>query len=288
MAAFAVAQCVYAMARLGVTARVASTTRRPVVQWSVAKRAQALAAVSPFDSWPAETVGRLADSASIAQHPRGSQLKAFGQSIDHLFLLLEGSWEAGVTTPTGHRTVLRVDVPGRLYGLMSVVDGLPIPNDLVAMEALKVLLLPFQQVRAELERDPGLWKSIAEESVARSRAHTPMMYRLLFDSVRARAAGLLVGLADAVGRETGVGISLGISLPRERFAQLLGVSRQTATVIVGELVQNRIAEWRYGRVTLLDLPRLRAAAQLGLAASTTAPSGRKVTGTPRSSGSAVK
>jgi DNA-binding FadR family transcriptional regulator len=75
---------------------------------------------------------------------------------------------------------------------------------------------------------------------------------------------LLISLAATSGIRSAAGtVVIGLRLPQERLGEMLGVSRQTATGLVRELVDDGLVHWRYGRVTLLDLPRLQAIAAEG-------------------------
>jgi CRP/FNR family transcriptional regulator, cyclic AMP receptor protein len=82
----------------------------------------------------------------------------------------------------------------------------------------------------------------------------------VFDTLQARAAQLLLGVAETAGHRPTAAVEIGLRLPQEQLGKLLGVSRQTAAGLVRDLVRDGLVRWRYGRVTLLDLPRLRALA----------------------------
>ena len=58
-----------------------------------------------------------------------------------------------------------------------------------------------------------------------------------------------------------------LRLPQERLAELLGTSRQWATSLVRELSKAGLVEWRYGRVTVLDVQALRQLAGRGIEAT---------------------
>lgn len=78
-------------------------------------------------------------------------------------------------------------------------------------------------------------------------------------------AALLLGLAQPDDGPAGAGrADLSVRLSRERLAEMLGVSRQWATQLVNELTAAGLVSWRYSRVTLLDLERLRALASAGV------------------------
>jgi hypothetical protein len=48
--------------------------------------------------------------------------------------------------------------------------------------------------------------------------------------------------------------------PQDKLAEMPAISRQGAAQLIREMVDDGPLQWRYGRVTLLDLPRLRALA----------------------------
>jgi DNA-binding FadR family transcriptional regulator len=80
-----------------------------------------------------------------------------------------------------------------------------------------------------------------------------------------RAASLLLGMVDWHGKDAERGpVTIEHRLPQERLAELLGTSRQWATAVVRELAQAGLVEWRYGRVTVLDVQALRALAAQGI------------------------
>ena len=75
---------------------------------------------------------------------------------------------------------------------------------------------------------------------------------------------MLVALAESSNPPADSGpVTLSVPLPQERFGEMLGVSRQTATALVGDLVDAGLVRWRYGRVSVLDLGALREAARAG-------------------------
>jgi hypothetical protein len=87
---------------------------------------------------------------------------------------------------------------------------------------------------------------------------------LVLDSPQVRAASLLMGLLAQTGKD-GIGgaVTIDVRLSQERLADMLGVSRQWATAVVRELARAGIVEWRYGRVTVLDVQALRSLAAQG-------------------------
>lgn len=234
-----------------------------LARWSDAgQRARAIAALPPFKNWPEEALLRLAQSARITRHRRGERILSRGDRLDAVYLAVEGKVNVGLSAATGRNVVFTIHSPGEvIHGVAPLVDGLEMANDVEAEEPLVVLAIPFAAVRAELMRAPVLWESLAQELSTRARRFVDEVRIFVLEPLRPRMAGLLLALAASTEAQRRTGpVVIDLRLPQDRLGDMLGVSRQTATALVREMASDGLLHWRYGRVTLLDLARLRALA----------------------------
>ena len=91
---------------------------------------------------------------------------------------------------------------------------------------------------------------------------------LLFRSNRERLVHLLLELAEQYGRSTKNGVELGIKLSHQDLANMIGSTRETVTVVLGELQAEGRLQLGRRKIVLIDVVQLadsvRAAApQLG-------------------------
>lgn len=194
----------------------------------------------------------------------GGLLYRHGAPSSHLAVVVVGSVESSVTAPDGRRILFAVDLAGRAYGLLPLIDALPTTNDMFFVEDGVALETPYGAIDAELACDPALWAGVAREVNARARRFNDHLKSVLFDSLRSRAASLLLGLAQPQDLSRPGPSEIALRLPQERFAEMLGVSRQTVAALVRELKRTGLLQWRYGRITLLDRPALQALADAGI------------------------
>ncbi|MCM5570092.1 Crp/Fnr family transcriptional regulator [Burkholderiaceae bacterium FT117] len=235
------------------------------LQFSTAVRAGLIAATPPFVAWPDAAIARLAEASRLVEYPRGALLAMRGGRATAMQLIVSGNVEASSTDASGRRFTFRPFIVGQIASLLSFVDGREMPNDVLATEDSLALEIPYAAIRAELDLAPGLWESIAMELGARARLYTGQIKSLAFDSLRSRMASLLLDLAETRGEcANGGATAIKPRLPQEKLAEMLGVSRQTATAMVKEMSEEGLLKWRYGRVELLDLPRLRGIARMGV------------------------
>ena len=242
------------------------------------ERADAIGRALPFSTWPRPVLLRLAAASALSSHPPGSVLITDGQVADALIVLVEGMVLSSVSSPEGRRVIFKFDDSHYAYGLTSLVDGLATPHDLVAAGRVTAIRIPHVAVRAELARTPLLWESIALEATRRGRHFNAQMQQFVFDPPLVRAATILMDLLAKDGKDRSTGSALiGLRLPQERLAELLGTSRQWATGLVRELTQAGLIEWRYGRVTVRDVPAMRALAARSIDATHSTPPPRSAT-----------
>lgn len=220
---------------------------------------RAIAATPPFAAWPSDAVQRMAAASSLVKHRRGAAIASRGARLEMLHVVADGSVSISLATPSGRTIVFAIGQPASaVYGIACLIDGGAMANDVMADQPTVTVAIPIDAVRAELARTPALWQSIAFDVARRGRHAVDLLATHLFEPLRLRALRVLLALADATGTPDGEGrLVLGLRLPQERLAEMLGVSRQTATALVRELVGDGLVHWRYGRVTLLDPPRLR-------------------------------
>jgi len=222
--------------------------------------ARAIARAQPFDAWPDEAVLRLARSSRVASYRAGALIQVHGTTPDTIVVVVSGSIQASAQNLGGKRYTFALVRGEAAYGLLPLVDGQEMPNDTIAATPVTAIVIPFDAIRAELERDPALWKSVALEVCLRARWNAGQWTRLALEPLRIRAVALLVALAEASGARAGDGpVTLAVPLSQERLGEMLGVSRQTATGLVRDLVEAGLIRWRYGRVSVPDLAALREA-----------------------------
>jgi CRP-like cAMP-binding protein len=246
-------------------------------------RAGTMARAAPFSSWPPAALLRLARASGLSVHPPGSLLVRAGEPCDTMTFVAEGTVSSCVSSPDGRRLTFKIDDATFAYGLAALVDGLPLQIDLMADTRVTVVRVPHAAVRAELACMPALWESISVETIRRSRRYATQLNQFVFDAPLVRAASLLLGLLAKGDQDSQDGpATVGFRLSQERLAEMLGTSRQWVTALVRQLSQAGIVDWRYGRVTVLDVPALRRLAARGIDVMDPANAGPRRPATPPS------
>lgn len=229
------------------------------------RRASAIGAAPLFSSWPAPALLRLARASSVATRAPGALVVEAGPTSGILTVIVDGTALACVTAPDGKRVTFKIASGASVHGVIPVVDGKEMTNDVIALDTVTVVRIPHAALRAELQAAPVLWESVAIDVAERARRYTEQMKRFVFDQPRVHLAVLLTAMARSARSDPGgQPVPIEQRLSQELIAEMLGISRQWASTLIRDMVNDGLVRWRYGRVTVLDLERLRTIAEQGV------------------------
>lgn len=179
---------------------------------------------------------------------------------DAVLLLAEGRVKLGNFTEEGKQTILAFIEPGEIFGELTLVG----PNDQSSqreeyaetLEKSLILLIPADAVRQLIEDNPHVSLGVTRLfGLRRKRIERRLKY-LLFRSNRERLIHVLLELAEQYGRPTEKGMTLSIKLSHQDLANIIGSTRETVTVVLGELQAEGQLELGRRKIVLTDLDRL--------------------------------
>jgi CRP-like cAMP-binding protein len=104
------------------------------------------------------------------------------------------------------------------------------------MEASTIVLIPADDIKRLASEHPSLSVGITKMMGLSRRRVERRLKSLLFRSNRERLVHLLFDLAEKYGKYTkDGGIALGIHLSHQELANIIGSTRETVTLVLGEL-----------------------------------------------------
>ena len=162
----------------------------------------------------------------------------------------------GSVTDDGKQTILALIEPGELFGELSVLDSSPREEFAEAAEKSTVVLVPAEAMRELVEENPAVAVGVTKLIGLRRRRIERRLKSLMFRSNRQRLVSLLTELADQYGEpaETPAGATrLRIKLSHQDLASIIGSTRETVTVVLGELQAEDLVEVGRRRILLKDL-----------------------------------
>ncbi len=210
-----------------------------------------------FNRLSEERLSRLESRCRARSFARGTPIYLPVDLADGVLLLASGRAKICNFTAEGKQAILSLIEPGELFGELAIFDGQGDREEYAeAIEASTVVLIPAGEIQQLMEEIPqvaiGITKIIG---MRRQRIERRLKY-LLFRSNRERLVHLLLELAEQYGKPSAAGVELGIKLSHQDLANIIGSTRETVTVVLGELASEGLVELGRRRILLKEPQRL--------------------------------
>ncbi|MCS7173726.1 MAG: Crp/Fnr family transcriptional regulator [Armatimonadetes bacterium] len=204
-----------------------------------------------------QAVDRLAELQTVSQ---GTLLLDPTRFRPVLYLLKRGYVRLYRITPEGRQLTVSLLGPGNVFGEL---EGLSTGTRHSFAEAVTDMLVCTLR-EADLERLMRTYPEVAVRMVlsGRLRELEDMLERLALSSVWTRVLHLLTKLAESFGVPEGRFVRLEVGLTHQDLADMVGCSRETVTLTLGELARQGVVRTARRRVWV-DLPRAQAQLQTG-------------------------
>ena len=182
-----------------------------------------------------EQIARVEASSHAKKFARGSLIYLPSDAGESVLLLTAGRVKIYHITGEGKQALLALIDPGELFGEVALVDGGEREEFAEAMQTTTLIRIPGAEIRRLMEEHPQVALGVSKLMGLRRQRIERRLKSLLFRSNRERLIHLLLELADKYGRRTAEGVELGIKLSHQDLASIIGSTRETVTVVLGEL-----------------------------------------------------
>jgi CRP/FNR family cyclic AMP-dependent transcriptional regulator len=233
-----------------------------------------------FSRIPPDTLNLLDARCRSRTFGRNRPIYLPADAADSVFLLAKGRIKICHVTPEGKQSILTFVEPGELFGELALLDTADTRDEYAeAVEATTVVMIPGEDVFTLMRKYPEVSLGVTKLIGLRRQRIERRLKNLLFLSNRDRLTHLLLDLIEQYGVDDADGIRLSISLSHQELANIIGSTRETVTVVLGEMQQEKLIQVGRRRILVLEPARLaeavrRAAPQL----PTAAPLGRPMMG----------
>ncbi|MEM1305503.1 MAG: Crp/Fnr family transcriptional regulator [Planctomycetota bacterium] len=212
-----------------------------------------------FQRLTPEQLAPLEACCRSRQFRRGDPIYLPADQADGVLLLTTGRAKIASFTEEGKQTILAFIEPGELFGELALLGGSEREEYAEAVEKSTVILMPADLVQDLVNQYPLVSRGVTKLfGLRRQRIERRLKY-LLFRSNRERLVSLLLELAEQYGEAADGGVRLKIKLSHQDLASIIGSTRETVTVLLGEL-QNEGLLTTGRRKILLNNPNRLAAA----------------------------
>lgn len=175
----------------------------------------------------------------------------------YLFLLKSGFVKLSTTLPDGRQQVLRLGAAWQFLGLESLSDQ-RYPYSAEAATEVNVCMIRYQDLLRVLEANPAISLRVIQALNRELQRSNDMIRNLGLMNSNERIASLLLSLAPD---ESSPDTEIPLPLSRKDIAQMLGLTVETVSRVISQLMRDNIVQAPAGKdyFRILDRERLRSA-----------------------------
>ncbi|MBI2477499.1 MAG: Crp/Fnr family transcriptional regulator [Planctomycetia bacterium] len=214
-----------------------------------------------FEQLAADDLKNIEARSKSRTFPRGTPIYLPLDETNAVFLLATGRVKICHLTPDGKQSILAFIEPGELFGELALFDVGPRDEYAESVEKSTIVLIPGEVMQQLMESHAGVTLGVTKIIGLRRRRIEQRLKNLLFLSNRERLTHLLLELAQQYGVRENVGLRLRIQLSHQDLANVIGSTRETVTVVLGEMQQEGLLSIGRRRILILDLGKLASSVQ---------------------------
>ncbi|MFK7776517.1 MAG: Crp/Fnr family transcriptional regulator [Gimesia sp.] len=203
-----------------------------------------------FERLSEEQITKVERHSSVRNFGRGNLVYLPTESSDSVFLLLAGRIKLYHITGDGKQAILALIEPGEIFGELAILDDGEREEYAEAMLKSTILRIPGQVIQELMQQHAEVSLGVTKLMGLRRQRVEQRLKSLLFRSNRDRLTYLLLDLAEKYGRFTPQGVLINIKLSHQELASIIGSTRETVTVLLGELQNERSIEIQKRQIIL--------------------------------------
>lgn len=204
-----------------------------------------------FAKLPPEQIARLETCSRSRRFAVRSLVYLPNQEADSVFLLTSGLVKICHVTPDGKQSTLAFIEPGELFGELALLDSSQRDEYVEVVSAATVVMIPAAEMIELMSQVPQLAVGITKLIGLRRQRIQRRLCNLLFQSNRDRLTHLLLDLADQFGVAQGEGVRLRLKLSHQELANLIGSTRESVTIVLGQLRLEGYVDMGRRQITIL-------------------------------------
>ena len=210
-----------------------------------------LAETEIFVNAPADVLAAIAAAGKVRELVRGDVLFESGAEPDSLYVVLSGRIAIAIgNRPFDHReSVIALMDEGDLFGEMGMLDSRPRSAGARALEASRVLEIPYAAVIDQLNASPLLMWNVIRMLSNRLRVVDEALADSVFLDVTGRTAKRLIDLSGGKDEFT-------LPITQEELAGMVGASRERVNKAIASFIKLKWIEQHDRTYRIIDREKL--------------------------------
>lgn len=196
---------------------------------------------------------------ALARYTRTEKYHAHGTIFSQgdtgttMMAVVGGRVRISRSSAIGKEVVLRILVPGSVFGEIALLDGGMRSATATALEDTELIVLDRRDLIPFLERNPKVGIGMLVVLCRRLRRTSSQVEDSLFLPREVRLAKALLQLAEQFGKETPDGTLIDLPLSQRELGNFVGLRRETINKQLVEWRESGLISLHGGSITIRDL-----------------------------------
>lgn len=209
-----------------------------------------------------ETTALLHFDAFFKQFPhkvykRKSLIIRSGLEPLDIFYIKKGYARAYALSSEGEELTMVIFQPGDFFPLISTMEAKKINYYIEAMTEAELISVPRQKFITFLKNREDLLTDLTMRLTGRFEGLLLRMQYLVFGNASQKLASIIVILAERFGEISKSEVIVKAPLTHHDLASLVGITRETTTLILKDLVNANLIEMRKKQIVVKNVKKLR-------------------------------
>ena len=148
------------------------------------------------------------------------------------YVLLKGKVKLVQVTPDGQQVLLGYLVPGRMFGIIAVLEHVTYPVSAQAVGLCRVMWWDRETLNRLIEQYPRMALSALRFMAGKIRSFQHRLQEMATQRVERRIARAVLRLARQAGRKTEDGVLIDLPLSRQDLAEMTGTTLYTGSRVL--------------------------------------------------------
>lgn len=209
-----------------------------------------------FSELSTESLERIESRCRARKFAARTPIYLPSEVADSVFLLTSGMAKICNLTSDGKQSILAFVEPGELFGELAVFERETREEYVETIEVSTLVMIPIAAMQELVEQNHRVALSLTKMIGLRRHRIERRLKNLLFLSNRERLVHLLLDLAEQFGVHCSEGIKLRIKLAHQEIANLMGSTRETVTIQLGQLKSEGLVDVGRRRIVLVNAEEL--------------------------------
>ena len=175
-----------------------------------------------------------------------------GDPGDYVYLLKSGRVKISKIGDDGKELTLAVLEPGEIFGEVEVLEETTRDSVAEVMDDADICLIKREDFERFLKSQPQCSFKLTKLIGFRLKQIENRIEDIVFRDAPARLAHLLINLSDSFGRDVPEGRALKTKVTHQELANLIGTTRETVSLTLGQFRQTGLIAMEKRQITILD------------------------------------